>query len=152
MRKDKRDSFGKRRKRGWGMDLYRNPSESLIGGVCAGLADHWGVATWMVRLAAVALLLFTGSLAFWGYIIAWMVLSPRPTRWEHDSEDTEVTMEYDEDLHTYRKRTVFRYPDSPTDRVRKAQQRLDEALGRVESVGRDVTSRRYDLNREFSKL
>ena len=152
MRKDKRDSFGKRRKRGWGMDLYRNPSESLIGGVCAGLADHWGVATWMVRLAAVALLLFTGSLAFWGYIIAWMVLSPRPTRWEHDSEDTEVTMEYDEDLHTYRKRTVFRYPDSPTDRVRKAQQRLDEALGRVESVERYVTSRRYNLNREFSKL
>jgi phage shock protein C len=81
-----------------------------------------------------------------------MVLSPRPTRWEHDSEDTEVTMEYDEDLHTYRKRTVFRYPDSPTDRVRKAQQRLDEALGRVESVERYVTSRRYDLNREFSKL
>ena len=152
MRKDKRDSFGKRRKRGWGMDLYRNPSESLIGGVCAGLADHWGVATWMVRLAAVALLLFTGSLAFWGYIIAWMVLSPRPTRWEHDSEDTGVTMEYDEDIHTYRKRTVFRYPDSPTDRVRKAQQRLDEALGRVESVERYVTSRRYDLNREFSKL
>ena len=152
MRKDKRDSFGKRRKRGWGMDLYRNPSESLIGGVCAGLADHWGGATWMVRLAAVALLLFTGSLAFWGYIIAWMVLSPRPTRWEHDSEDTEVTMEYDEDLHTYRKRTVFRYPDSPTDRVSKAQQRLDEALGRVESVERYVTSRRYDLNREFSKL
>ena len=72
MRKEKRDSFGKRRKRGWGMDLYRNPSESLIGGVCAGLADHWGVATWMVRLAAVALLLFTGSLAFWGYIMAWM--------------------------------------------------------------------------------
>ena len=152
MREEKRDSFGKRRKRGWGMDLYRNPSESLIGGVCAGVADHWGVTTWMVRLAAVALLLFTGSLAFWGYIIAWMVLSPRPTRWEHDSEDTEVTMEYDEDLHTYRKRTVFRYPDSPTDRVRKAQQRLDEALGRVESVERYVTSRRYDLNREFSKL
>ena len=152
MRKDKRDSFGRRRKRGWGMDLYRNRSEGFIGGVCAGLADHWGVATWMVRLAAIALLLFTGSLAFWGYIVAWIVLSPRPTRWEDGASDVEVEMEYDEDRHTYRKKTVFHYPDSPTDRVRKAQQRLDEALGRVQSMERYVTSRRYDLNREFSKL
>jgi len=34
----------------------------------------------------------------------------------------------------------------------KAQERLNEALERVESMERYVTSRRYDLNREFSKL
>lgn len=147
-----RESFGAKRKRGWGMDLYRNRSEGWIGGVCSGLADHWGVATWMVRLAAIALLLLTGSLAFWGYVVAWVVLSPRPSRWEGESAEVEVEMEYDEDRQTYRKRTVFHYPDAPTDRLRKARRRLDEALGRVESMERYVTSRRYDLNREFSKL
>lgn len=147
-----RESFGAKRKRGWGMDLYRNRSEGWIGGVCSGLADHWGVATWMVRLAAIALLLLTGSLAFWGYVVAWVVLSPRPSRWEGESAEVEVEMEYDEDRQTYRKRTVFHYPDAPTDRLRKARRRLDEALGRVESMERYVTSRRYDLNREFSRL
>ena len=147
-----RESFGAKRRRGWGMDLYRNRSEGWIGGVCSGLADHWGVATWMVRLAAIALLLLTGSLAFWGYVVAWVVLSPRPSRWEGEASEVEVEMEYDEDRQTYRKRTVFHYPDAPTDRLRKARRRLDEALGRVESMERYVTSRRYDLNREFSKL
>lgn len=147
-----RESFGAKRRRGWGMDLYRNRSEGWIGGVCSGLADHWGVATWMVRLAAIALLLLTGSLAFWGYVVAWVVLSPRPSRWEAEAAEVEVEMEYDEDRQTYRKRTVFHYPDAPTDRLRKARRRLDEALGRVESMERYVTSRRYDLNREFSKL
>lgn len=147
-----RESFGAKRRRGWGMDLYRNRSEGWIGGVCSGLADHWGVATWMVRLAAIALLLLTGSLAFWGYVVAWVVLSPRPSRWEGESAEVEVEMEYDEDRQTYRKRTVFHYPDAPTDRLRKARRRLDEALGRVESMERYVTSRRYDLNREFSRL
>ena len=152
MRREKRESLGSRRKSGWGMDLYRNRSEGWIGGVCSGLADHWGVATWMVRLAAIALLIFTGSLAFWGYIAAWIALSPRPSRWEREEAEVEIEMEYDEDRHTYRKRTVFHYPDAPTDRLGKAQQRLNEALGRVESMERYVTSRRYDLNREFSKL
>jgi phage shock protein C len=133
------------------MDLYRNRSAGWIGGVCAGLADHWGVATWMVRLGATAMLIFTGSLAFWAYVVAWFLLAPRPSQWD-ESADIEVTMEYDEDRHTYRKRTVFHYPDAPSDRLRKAQERLNEALGRVESMERYVTSRRYDLNREFSRL
>jgi phage shock protein C len=133
------------------MDLYRNRSAGWVGGVCAGLADHWGVATWMVRLGATAMLIFTGSLAFWAYVAAWFLLAPRPSQWD-ESADIEVTMEYDEDRHTYRKRTVFHYPDAPSDRLRKAQERLNEALGRVESMERYVTSRRYDLNREFSRL
>jgi phage shock protein C len=133
------------------MDLYRNRSAGWIGGVCAGLADHWGVATWMVRLGATAMLIFTGSLAFWAYVAAWFLLAPRPSQWDENA-DIEVSMEYDEDRHTYRKRTVFHYPDAPSDRLRKAQERLNEALGRVESMERYVTSRRYDLNREFSRL
>jgi len=97
------------------------------------------------------MLIFTGSLAFWAYVAAWFLMAPRPSQWDR-SADIEVTMEYDEDRHTYRKRTVFHYPDAPSDRLRKAQERLNEALGRVESMERYVTSRRYDLNREFSRL
>ncbi len=156
MRRDKRGnrsgSFKSQRKCGWGLGLYRNRAKGWIGGVCAGLADHWEVPAWVVRLGALALLIFSGSLAFWGYVVAWFLLAPRPNRWDEGEVCEEVELEYDEDLHAYRKRTVFRYSDAPSERLRKARERLDEALGRVESMERYVTSRRYDLNREFSKL
>ena len=150
---DTRRSFGESRRRGWGMGLYRNRSEGWVGGVCAGLAAHWDVPNWVVRLAAVALLMFTGSLAVWLYVLAWVAIAPKASRWsELPEEEIEIDMEYDEDRHAYRKRTVFHYPDAPSDRLRKAQERLNEVLGRVESMERYVTSRRYDLNREFSRL
>lgn len=152
MHREERGSFGERRRAGWGMDLYRNRSRGWIAGVCAGLADHWGVPSWMVRLGALALFIFTGTLAFWGYVAAVILLARRPGRWVESERAAHVEMEYDEDLHHYRKRTVFKYSEAPTVRLRKARRRLEEALGRVESMERYMTSRRYDLNREFSKL
>ena len=84
-------SFGESRRRGWGMGLYRNRSEGWIGGVCAGLAAHWDVPNWVVRLAAVALLMFTGSLAFWLYVIAWVGIAPKASRWsELPDEEVEI--------------------------------------------------------------
>lgn len=152
MARGERDSFGNRKRAGWGMDLYRNRSNSWISGVCSGLADHWGVPVWLVRLGAIALLIFTGSLAFWCYVAAVILLAARPSRWDTPPHSMDVEMEYDEDQHQYRKRTVFKYSDAPTQRLRKARERLDEALSRVEAMERYVTSRRYDLNREFSNL
>ncbi len=150
---DSRRSFGESRRRGWGMGLYRNRSEGWVGGVCAGLAAHWDVPNWVVRLAAVALLMFTGSLAFWLYVLAWVGIAPKASRWSelHD-EEIEIDMEYDEDRHTYRRKTVFRYTDAPAERVRKAKERVAKAAYRIEAMERYVTSRKYDLNREFSRL
>ena len=44
------------------MNLYRNTRDSKVAGVCAGLADHWDVAHWVVRLT-------------------WSPLSCLPVRW-----------------------------------------------------------------------
>jgi len=145
-------SFREMRRSGWGMGLYRDRARGWIGGVCAGLSHHWGVAPWLVRLGAFALLLFTNWLAFWAYLAAWMfLLAPRPNRWEQGSTESTV-LDYDEDQHVYRKRSVFRYADAPSSRLKKARERLDDAMVRVETMERYMTSRRYDLNREFSKL
>ena len=146
-------SFGESRCRGWGMGLYRNRSEGWIGGVCAGLAAHLDVPNWVARLAAVALLMFTGSIAFWLYVIAWAGIAPKASRWSDlPEEEVEIEMEYDEDRHAYRRKTVFRYTDAPAERVRKAKERMSTAASRIEAMERYVTSRQYDLNREFSKL
>ena len=153
-------TFRARRRDGWGMGLYRNTREGMIAGVAAGLADHWDVAPWVSRLAWIVAFLFTGSLAFWAYIACWICLARRPklvaqdgsVSDELDYETVQVEMEYDERRHHYRPRKVFRYSDSSSVRLDRARDRLDAALRRVEDMESYVTSRRYNLNKEFSKL
>ncbi len=153
--------FKSRRAAGWGMNLYRNTREGRVGGVAAGLADHWDVAHWVVRLMWIGAFLFTGTLALWAYVAAWILLSPRPRRaaasepppsGDEFYEEVEVEMEYDERRHQYRPRKVFRYSEPSNVRLKRARDRLDAALARVEHMEAYVTSRQYRLNKEFSRL
>ncbi|MCP4465816.1 MAG: PspC domain-containing protein [Halieaceae bacterium] len=153
-------NFYSRRRDGWGLNLYRNSQQSVLCGVAAGLADYWDVAPWVVRLLWVGAFLFTGTLALWVYLVAWFLMARRPARAsssgygkdELEYEDAPVEMEYDERHHGYRPRKVFRYSDSSSVRLRRARERLDAALRRVEDMESYVTSRQYRLNREFSRL
>ena len=153
--------FRSNKRGGWGMNLYRNTRDGKIAGVCAGLADHWDIAHWVMRLIWVGGFLFTGTLALWLYLGAWILMAPRPTRrsdeggYEYEEpeyEEVEIEMEYDERYHDYRPRKVFRYSDSSSVRLERARERLDAALKRVENMETYVTSRRYNLNKEFSQL
>lgn len=149
-----------RRSAGWGSNLYRNSRDGKIAGVAAGLADYCDIAPWVVRLLWVGAFLFTGTLAFWAYLGAWVLLARRPSRMgadgsfsdELDYAAVEVEMEYDERHHDYRPRKVFRYSENSSVRLRRARERLDSALRRVESMESYVTSRQYNLNKEFSRL
>jgi phage shock protein C len=57
--------------------LYRIPSEGMIGGVCAGLAEYLGIDPTLVRLLFVFLAL-TGSAGIWVYLIMLVVVPVRP--------------------------------------------------------------------------
>lgn len=152
--------FHSRRRSGWGLNLYRNTREGKIAGVAAGLADYWDIAPWVVRLVWVGAFLFTGTLALWAYLGAWLLMARRPVRTDVDGRPSEeldydavgVEMEYDERHHDYRPRKAFRYSDSSTVRLQRARERLDAALRRVENMESYVTSRQYELNKEFSRL
>jgi phage shock protein C len=108
----------------------------------------------------VAAFLFTGTLALWVYVAGWILMAPRPSRWNTDGisasdaeyEEGVIEMEYDERHHDYRPRKVFRYNDSSSVRLKRARDRLDAALERVQAMESYVTSRQYKLNKEFSKL
>lgn len=155
-----RRSIRSRKKSGWGMNLYRNTREGKIAGVAAGLADHWDIAHWVVRLLWVGAFLFTGTLALWAYIGAWILLAPRPTRRAGDTDpyiddpldDPNLEMEYDERHHHYRPRKVFQYSEPSSVRLQRARERLNAAVQRVEDMESYVTSRQYQLNKEFSRL
>ena len=125
------------------------------------LADHWDIAHWVIRLMFIGACLFTGMLAIWVYIGAWILMAPRSSRRTEGGDnvddyvrhtDEDVEMEYDERRHDYRPKKVFRYSDSGSVRLKRARERLDAALRRVEGMESYVTSRQYNLNNEFSKL
>ena len=141
------DDFWDRSRRGYGINLYRNPKEGWLGGVCAGVGDHLNIEPWILRLLAVGALMFFNSLAILGYLVACVLLAKRPKKLPAKPET-----EYDATTHQDRPRTVFSYPASPGERLRLARERLDDVLNRVETMERYVTSKRYDLDREFSKM
>jgi phage shock protein C len=136
----------KSRRQGFGMNLYRNTKAKKIGGVCAGIADHFEIDHNIARIAFVAAFLFTGVLAFWAYIIAWIVLVPKEDAQSDDS------YEYDEGERRYRKKKMFRYKESTSVRLQRARERLDSLAERVQGMEHYVTSRRYDLNKQFADL
>ncbi|HJA98414.1 MAG TPA: PspC domain-containing protein [Candidatus Alistipes avicola] len=58
--------------------LTRSADNVVIAGVCAGVADYFGLKTGGVRLVTLLLILF-GGLSIWVYIILWIVV-PRGNR------------------------------------------------------------------------
>ena len=53
--------------------LKRSENEKMIAGVCGGLGEYLGIDPTIVRLIFV-LLVLTGSLGLWLYLIMWIVV------------------------------------------------------------------------------
>lgn len=56
--------------------LYRDEHRKMIGGVCAGIADYFGIDVTIIRIVAL-ILLFGKGVAFLPYIVLWIVLPKR---------------------------------------------------------------------------
>jgi len=60
--------------------LYKSVSDRRICGVCGGLAEYLNVDPTLVRII-VTVLFFAGSLSFWVYLIAAIVIPDEPTEY-----------------------------------------------------------------------
>ncbi len=141
------ESWWDRRRRGYGINLYRNTDERKLAGVCAGLADHFNVDHWIMRVALIGGIIFFNSLMFFAYIAAWFCLAPRPK-----GRQADMRYRYDENLHQDRPVNMFRYQTNPSDRLKTARDRMNSVVDRISRMERYVTSRRYELDKEFSKI
>lgn len=56
---------------------YRSRTDSVIGGVCGGIAEYFHIDSMLVRILTF-LLVFFGGLSLWVYIILWILLPLRP--------------------------------------------------------------------------
>lgn len=138
--------------------LYRDPARGRIAGVCAGLADYFSVSTTMTRFVAVTALIFVPQVTFIAYLIAAFML---PTRKQIAAENQEgadnanIEREHERQREFERKLRDTDADTSLDDRrrlVRQARERLRRIEGRIRHLEAYVTSRRYDLNREFGDL
>jgi len=137
--------FKEDKRNGWGMNLYRNKREGKIGGVCAGLADHFEFAPWVVRLVFLGALLFFQSLAVLAYIVACVMIAPRPKKERGYRRSPK-------DRPRQERKNMFNYSPSPASSLHRAQDRLSATLRRVEDMEAYVTSRHYKLNKEFADI
>src|SRR6185312_13590244 len=53
--------------------LYRSRDERVIGGVCGGLAEYFGIDPLIIRIVAIALV-FAGGAGFLAYLAAWLLV------------------------------------------------------------------------------
>lgn len=73
--------------------LYRNPDDSVVGGVCSGLAAYFGIETLIVRLIFVALL-FANGIGLMVYIILLIAMPAAKTASQKlEMRGSDVTLE-----------------------------------------------------------
>ena len=70
--------------------LYRSRSERMIGGVCGGIGEHFGIDPTLVRVLFVAFAL-AGGPGFIAYIIMLLIVPEEPRAPEAVVEAVDVT-------------------------------------------------------------
>ncbi|NNG06015.1 MAG: envelope stress response membrane protein PspC [Inquilinus sp.] len=117
--------------------LYRNTEDGVILGVCAGVADYFGIERWQSRTAAGLFLLFFPPWAVFFYLLAAIFLPRRPPRPYRDQDEEAFW------------RSVTGRPDRTLSELHYNFRTLEERLAGLE---RHVTSEEFRLHRAFRDL
>ncbi|RDV25120.1 envelope stress response membrane protein PspC [Alteromonas aestuariivivens] len=142
--------------------LYRDTEHARIAGVCAGVANYFGIERWLVRILFVTgFFLLAGPFMLVAYIACWFILDKQPLNqpraasgfvfqqsgkgWrnrsgEQSSQKVEV------------KTKVWQAGEPPRQAFHDISKRFSDAEHRLRKMEKYVTSKEYQLNREISRL
>lgn len=116
--------------------FYRDTDAGKIGGVCAGLAEYFGLDLTLTRVIAVVSMLFFPAV-FMVYILLWFLLPTKPGKLYRDEDDRDF----------WRGVRV-----SPAETLSEVRHRFRSADAKLQRMERYVTSRNFTLDREFQDL
>ena len=68
--------------------LYRSKKDSIIAGVCGGIAEYFGIDPTLIRLLTL-LIVFLGGAGGIAYIIAWIIIPQNPEQITEPEEAAE---------------------------------------------------------------
>jgi phage shock protein C len=117
--------------------LYRDPRRGWLAGVCAGIADYFGVSSGLVRLLTVLSAIFFTAPTVLAYIVAALVLTRRPEQLYASAEEERFW------------RGVRLEPSRTARDLSRKFQELERRLRHAEAR---VTSSAFKLRREFEDL
>jgi len=139
--------------------LERDDENAKIVGVCAGIANYYGVEAWVVRCIAVTGLLFFGSIVFPAYWIMYFVMddprtpeSARKRTRRSRRKSRQAESDYEGEKSDMSTRRQNRESVSPRRNLRNVQADLQEVELRLRRMETHVTSGQYELQRELHKI
>lgn len=127
--------------------LYRSRRNVRLAGVCAGLAQYLGVSTFFVRMATLLALFVLGPVAFWTYVVLWIVLDKEP-RIERKRKGKQGTA-------TRRSRRETENAASRAQRKQDIEDCLSEMKAtdqRLQQVEAFITSKQFRLHCEINRI
>ena len=128
--------------------LYRDRDRAILGGVCAGLANYLGFNLKVTRILAFIAFLTAMPIAVIAYLAA-VFLIPSESRGGEDAVTDRRCCKRKRRELKEEKQNI----ESPTsliaDDINRRCESLDERLRRLE---KHVTSKRYQLDQELSRL
>ena len=122
--------------------LYRDPKNAKLGGVCAGIAEYFGIELWLVRLLVFSAFLFTaGFFVVIAYAIAYFMLDeiPEKQQWQQNAYTKHRV-----------KKKAWQTGDSAQKILENISAELDQIQQKIEQLEDYVTSFEYKINKEFS--
>ncbi|MCV2883152.1 envelope stress response membrane protein PspC [Aestuariibacter sp. AA17] len=148
-------------------ELYRISEKGKIAGVCAGVAEYFGLEVWLVRILTVTgFFLLAGPFVIVTYIAAWFILDKKPKGglgkaaqesahlsdgksyrgkgWRNDDELDDGKVEV--------KTNVWQAGEPPKQAFFDINRKFLKIEQRLRNVETYVTSSEYQLNREINKL
>lgn len=125
-------------------ELYRDPVNGKISGVCAGFANYFGAEVWLIRIVVISAALLGGTfLVVLAYIAMAFMLEKQPVRYsENIREQQEHTL----------KSKPWQKGQSPDQLLSVLERDFDRLDGKIRNMEAYVTSDTFRVSREFSKL
>lgn len=149
-------------------NLYRDPNKAKIAGVCAGIAEYFGLEVWLVRILVVSgFFLLAGPFMFFGYIVAWFILEKKPKNMSTQSHNQAFGHQHRQQRHAGKgwhntseeegekvlvKSKVWQAGEPAKQAFTDIKQQFEKNERRLRNVETYVTSSEFQLNQEISRL
>ncbi|HGS5114152.1 TPA: envelope stress response membrane protein PspC [Vibrio cholerae] len=125
-------------------ELYRDPYNGKIAGVCAGLANYFGLEVWLVRILVITAALLGGTfLVLVAYVAMALMLEKLPKQYREDIRSQQA--------HTLKSKP-WAQGQAPKELLHTLDSDLSQVESRIRGVEAYVTSEAFKVNREFRKL
>ncbi|MCW8092875.1 envelope stress response membrane protein PspC [Alteromonas sp. ASW11-130] len=140
--------------------LYRDTEHARIAGVCAGVANYFGIERWLVRILFVtSFFLLAGPFMLVAYIAGWFILDKKPigsttapleSIFQHSGKGWRNKVTDGDKVSV--KTKVWQAGEPPKQAFFDISKQFAESEARLRRIEKYVTSKEFQLNREISRL